>query len=203
MTDRRYRARFAAILVAVALGVAPSPPAAARNQVRHTPWLGLRFEQEGQPVRLIMQSLYRTEVRLRPAPFRILLPAHGRDDLYRLAAWTDDSIIREAPVGVDLENPGDDEAAVYFGRGTGIADTEAGSGTLYLNRRGHHYLRGLRLGPDPANHVVFYASTFQDGDEAPMTQMNGRLFLVAFYDEDHDGVMENGEYEFIILDFDR
>jgi len=33
-----------------------------------------------------------------------------------------------------------------------------------------------------------------------MSAMNGRLYLVAFYDEDHDGRMENGEYEFIILD---
>src|SRR6185436_16986743 len=135
--------RLKAAAVFLALVFAPSPPAEARNEVLHTQWLGLRFEQEGQPARLFMRSLYVTEVRLRPAPFRILLPTHGGGDLYRLTAWSDDSILREAPVGVDLEDPGNDEAAVYFGRGTGIADTEAGSGTLYLNRRGHHYLRGL------------------------------------------------------------
>jgi len=195
--------RLKAAAVFLALVFAPSPPAAARNEILHTQWLGLRFEQEGQPARLFMRSLYVTEVRLRPAPFRILLPTHGGDDLYRLTAWTDDSVFREAPVGVDLEDPDNDEAAVYFGRGTGIADTEAGSGSLYLNRRGHHYLRGLRLGPDPANHMVFYSTTWEEGDEAPMSAMNGRLYLVAFYDEDHDGRMENGEYEFIILDFDR
>ena len=59
---------------------------------------------------------------------------------------------------------------------------------------------GLRLGPDRANHVVFYSSTW--GGRAPLERMNGRLYLIAFYDEDHDGRMENGEYEFIILDFD-
>ncbi len=191
---------LAALLV---LALAPSPPAAARNQVLQTPWLGLRFEQEGQPARLFMQGLYRTEVLLRPGPFRILLPTHGRDDVYQLAAWTGDSIIRDAPLNIDLDDPDNEQRAAYFGAGTGMADTVAGSGTLYLSDRGHNYLSGLRLGPDPANHVVFYSSTFQDGDVTPMTQMNGRLFLVAFRDEDHDGRMENGEYEFIILDFDR
>ena len=199
MAMSRHRALFTALLIAFAA----APPATARNMVAQTPWLGLRFEQEGQQVRLIMQGLYRTEVRLRPGPFRILLPSHGRDDVYQLAASTDDSIIVEAPVDVDLDDPANEERAVYFGPGTGIADTEAGSGTLYLNRRGHNYLRGLRLGPDPANHVVFYSSVFEDGEMAPMTAMNGRLFLVAFRDADGDHVMENGEYEFLILDFDR
>ncbi|HEY5710683.1 MAG TPA: hypothetical protein VIT38_02210 [Allosphingosinicella sp.] len=190
-------------LLAVALlALAPSP-AAARNEVLHSQWLGLRFEQGGQPARLYMRGLYTVEVRLRPGPFRILLPTHGRDDVYQIAAWTSDSIFRDAPVGVDLDNADTEREAVYFGPGTGMADTVAGSGTLYLSDRGHNFLSGLRLGPDRANHVVFYSSTWGEEGVTPLERMNGRLYLIAFYDEDHDGRMENGEYEFIILDFDR
>lgn len=199
---RRIRLCFAFLLFTW-LAAGDSAVALAREgerQVLHTPWLALRFVQGGEEVRLVLRDLYTTEVRLRRAPFEIRFPTRGSDDLYSLTAWTDDSIFRNAPLGRDLTDF--DEPFSYFAPGTGIADTAAGSGTLYLNDEGHLYLRGLRLGPDPANHVVFFSSVFpRDRDERPMARAEGPLYLVVFHDEDDDEVMENGEYDFVVLTF--
>ena len=169
-------------------------------QVQHTPWLALRFVQDGAEVRLARRDLYTTEVRLRRAPFQIRLPTRGKDDVYLLTAWTEDSIFASIPLGRDLAD--NDEPFSYFAPAGGIADTEAGSGTLYLNNEGHLYLGGLRLGPDPANHVVLFSTVFSlDGEEQPMARVTEPLYLVVFHDEDDDGVVENGEYDFVVLNF--
>ena len=195
--------RLLAMLAALWLcGEAPLP--AQRGQpVAHTPWLGLRFVQDGEEARLTNRDLLTTEVRLRRRPFRLLLPRRGADDVYMVTAWTDNSIFANVPLAIDLRDTGDAAQFSYFSFGSGIADTAAGSGTLYLNDQGHNHLRGLRLGPDRDRHAVYYSALFRDRVETPIEAVEGPLYLVAFFDEDDDGVLEHGEYEFIVLTFAR
>lgn len=189
-----------AALLALCASTAPSAAAAGGAPMAHTPWLGLRFVQGGAEVRLERIDLRRTAVRLRRRPFEILLPTRGPDDVYWIAAWTDDSIFAEAPVGADLTSW--DEGG-YFNLGTGIADTAAGSGTLFLRPDGHNHLSGLRLGPDPARHRLFVSTLFRDRREYSVGQVAGPIYLVAFYDEDHDNVVDREELDFLVLRFDR
>jgi hypothetical protein len=187
---------------AVALfgGAAPASSGADGREMLHSPWLGLRFVQSGEEARLSARDLLTTEVRLRRRPFLLLLPRRGKDDVYRITAWTDASIFGLAPVG---RAPEMDDGDNYFGPGTGIADTSAGSGTLFLDDRAHNHLAGLRLGPDPDRHQVYYSTVFAQRVATPIERLDAPLYLVAFHDEDRDGVMEHGEYEFLILRFSR
>jgi hypothetical protein len=190
-------------LLALALAVGGTGPAPAREpraDIIHTPWLALRFVQDGKEARLVRRNLYLTEVRLRRAPFRLLLPKRGPDDVYQLCAWTDDSIFSIAHGGERPRRP-DAPEPFYFSPGTGIADTDAGSGTLYLRDDGHNYLIGLRLGPDPDRHEVQYSTVWRNRGETRIEDVEGPLYLVAFFDQDKDGRMENGEYELIKLIF--
>jgi hypothetical protein len=187
-------------LVLAAGGAGLASAREPRAEVIHTPWLALRFVQDGKEARLIRRNLYSTEVKLRRAPFRLLLPKRGPNDVYQLCAWTDDSIFSIAYRGERPRLP-DAPEPFYFSLGTGIADTEAGSGTLYLRNDGHNYLIGLRLGPDPDRHEVQYSTVWKERTETVIEQVEGPLYLVAFFDEDRDGRMENGEYELITLTF--
>ena len=87
-----------------------------------------------------------------------------------------------------------------------MADTAAGSGALMLGNEAHNHLSGLRLGPDYYRHV-FNVSAIA-GDDAdgewqsvPISAAKGPLYLVAWFDEDGDGIMRHGEFEFLVLNF--
>lgn len=188
--------RSIAVLTMLALWGCAHRPA----PVIHTPWLALRFIQDGAEAPMVRRNLYLTEVQLRRAPFRLLLARRGADDTYRIAAAEVDAVFEPAhhgrsPRGADSPEP------LYFSPGSGIADTGAGSGTLYLNPEGHNHLTGLRLGPDRERHEVQFSTLFVEGREIPMDRVIGPIFLVAYLDEDGDQQMENGEYDLIRLDF--
>lgn len=175
-----------------------------RREIANTPWLSLGFAQEGAEVQLTKRDIRTTEVQLDRRPFQLLLPRRSDDDAYLLTAWINDSIFRRAPIDLRLDDTAGPGGRVnYFSVPTSIADTASGSGTLYLNDEGHHYLAGLRLGPDSDRHVVHYSSVFRDRYETPIEQISGPLYLVIFFDEDNDSVMDNGEYEFLVLNFRR
>lgn len=189
------------IATALVAGCATAPAESGANgRVIHSPWLGLRFEQDGRELPLYTRDTLRTEVSLAAAPFTIVLPVRGEDDLYRITAWDDASILVAA-------NPDLADVPPYFGEATGMADTAAGSGLLMLNREGHHYLTGLRLGPDPARHVFHVSEVLRlDGQSRETLQIEDArspLYLVAWFDEDNDGVMRHGEYEFLVLHLTR
>jgi hypothetical protein len=196
-------------LAFAALAPLDSSPAQAQRdeeatRVIHTPWLALRFVQDGQEADIVTRDLLTTEVHLARRPFRILLPTRGDDDVYQITAWSDDSIFAISP-GDRLNEMA---TPVYFGPGTGMADTGAGSGTLMLNDEGHHFLEGLRLGPDPAQHVFFVSQVLRPSGrrepvEHPVEEEKGPIYLVAFFDADGDEAIDHGEYEFIVLRFDE
>ena len=199
-TRPRWRRLGLLVLVLAVGGAGPAPAGALRADIIHTPWLALRFVQDGREARLVRHNLYLTEAKLSRAPFRLLLPKRGPGDVYQLCVWTDDSIFSIAQGGERPRLP-DAPEPFYFSFGTGIADTEAGSGTLYLRDDGHNYLIGLRLGPDPDRHEVQYSTVWKDRTETRIEDVDGPIYLVAFFDEDKDGRMENGEYDLIKLSF--
>ncbi|HEX8622049.1 MAG TPA: hypothetical protein VF718_08760 [Allosphingosinicella sp.] len=193
-----------ALLALLAAAVAPAAARPVAAQVAHTPWLGLRLEQDGRPVRLIRRDLRTVEAGLAARPFRILFPKRRADVAYQLCAWTDKVIFRQlrpGPAGPDANAGGEHPC---FLPGTGMADTEAGSGMLMLDPGGNNYLIDLRLGPDPEHPSVFYSSLWTwAGGEVPIARAKGRIYLVAFHDSDGDGLVGNGEYDFMVLWFGR
>ena len=145
---------IAALLAALAL----SPETAAATQVAHSPWLGIRIVQDGRPVRLVRTDLRTVEARLAPRPFRILFPKRRADIAYQLCAWTGKSIFRALRPRAVAGEPNAGGEHPCFAPGTGMADTEAGSGMLMLSDSGHNYLIDLRLGPDPERPSVYYSA---------------------------------------------
>jgi hypothetical protein len=194
------------VIVLLAALVSPSgaPPAARQpaTQVAHTPRLGLRIVQDGKPVRLVRTNLRTTEARLEPRPFQILFPRRDPGIAYQLCAWTGKSIFRDLrPRSV----PGDPNAGGQhpcFLPGTGMADTEAGSGMLMLDNSGHNYLIGLRLGADPERPAVYYSALWtRAGGQVPIATARRPVYIVAFHDGDRDGYLGNSEYDFLVLRF--
>jgi hypothetical protein len=210
VTRTGTKGRLSGLALALAMLFA-APASAAQDEeaapVIHTPWLALRFVQDGREAELVRDGLLTTEVHLARRPFRILLPVRGRDDVYRITAWSNDSIFAAAPLGVPLDVLDSPEGPTYFSAATGLADTAAGSGTLMLNDHGHHYLRGLSLGPDSDRHVFFVSQVLHRDQHdvnryRQMRAVEGPLYLVAFFDENGDDVMQHGEYEFLVLRFE-
>lgn len=195
------------ISLAVMAAALSSAPAAAREpatQIAHTPWLGIRIVQDGKAVPLVRSGLRRTEVRLAPRPFRILFPKRRADVAYQLCAWTDKSIFGELR---RRSVPGDPNAGgehPCFLPATGMADTDAGSGMLMLDNRGHNYLIDLRLGPDPERPSVYYSALWtRGGGQVPIATARRPLYVVAFHDSDRDGYLGNSEYDHLVLRFTR
>ena len=195
------------LLLAAVCGVGLAGPLAAEDApLAHSPWLALRFEQGGAGVPLVRDELLRSEVTLRRAPFNLVLPVRGSDDTYWIAAWTDDSIFAAADPEARAQPDPPTQLPPYFQPGTGYADTAAGSGSLMLGTEAHNHLFGLRLGPDYYRHT-FSVSTIAGHDaqgqwrETPIAATKGPLYLVVWFDEDGDGVMRHGEFEFLVLNF--
>lgn len=196
--------RLAAVATAwLLVGTAARAEEPAR--VIHSPWLALRIEQDGAEVPLLHTALLRTRAVLARRPFTVVLPVRGADDDYRLAAWSDDRVLSSvsSESGNAHETTGREEPP-FFSNYRCMADTAAGSGTLVLNREGHHCLVGLRLGPDRDRHQfhVSQVRAIGAGPVREIEEVSGPLFLVAYFDEDGDAVPEHGEYELIELQFE-
>jgi hypothetical protein len=196
--------------VMVACLLAPGFAAEARDrrdlptEVAHTPWLALRFEQDGKPVRLVNRDMRTTEVELAPRPFRIIFPRNAPDIAYQLCAWTEDSIFRQLVSRATDRDLNKGSEHPCFGFGTGMADTEAGSGQLMLNDEGHNYLIDLRLGPDPDHPFVYYSALWTRGaGEMPIAEARRPVYMIAFHDRDRDDLLDNAEYDFLVLSFGR
>jgi hypothetical protein len=194
--------------VVALLAVVPSTGApAARTpptEVAHTPWLGIRIVQDGKPVRLVRTDLRTTEARLKAGPFRMMFPGPRPDAAYQLCAWTGKSIFRALRSRVVPGDPNAGGEHPCFAPGTGMADTEAGSGTLMLSDSGNNYLIDLRLGPDPERPSVYYSALWtRAGGQAPISAVRRPVYIVAFHDSNGDGFIGNSEYDHLVLRFGR
>ncbi len=196
------RAILTSLLGAIALTgctTTQSSPKPVPTSILHTPWIALRIEQNGREVPLLRRDNRTTIAKLKSAPFTIQMPVRSENDLYRIAAYNEEEFLSLADYRNDTLPP-------YFQEATGIADSAAGSGKLFLNERGHHYLTDLRLGPDPDRHVFHvsevmfpFKTVFEPRVTVPMSDLSGRLYLVAWYDEDGDRRLGNSEYDYIVL----
>jgi hypothetical protein len=195
---------FIGAFVGLACACAPAPVAARQGatQVAHTPWLGIRILQDGKLVPFVRTDLRTTEARLEPRPFRILFPKRPPGIAYQLCAWTGKSIFRALRPRVVAGDPNAGGEHPCFLPGTGMADTEAGSGMLMLSDEGHNYLIDLRLGPDPERPSVYYSALWtRSGGEVPIAKARRPVYVVAFHDSDGDGFVANDEYDHLVLRF--
>lgn len=193
-----------ALLAALSLSPVEAAKLAAGTQVAHTPWLGLRILQDGKPARLVRTDLRTTEVRLKPRPFRILFPKRKAGVAYQLCAWTGKSIFRQLRPRPTDADPNAGAEHPCFLPGTGMADTEAGSGMLMMDPGGNNYLIDLRLGPDPERPAVYYSSLWtRAGGEVPIARARRPIYIIAFHDGDANGLLGNGEHDFLVLKIGR
>jgi hypothetical protein len=179
-----------------------APAREQTTQVAHTPWLGMRIVQDGKPVRLVRTDVRTTEARLAPRPFRILFPKKRADVAYQLCAWTGRSIFRELRPRLVPGDPNAGGEHPCFLPGTGMADTDAGSGMLMMDPGGNNYLIDLRLGPDPERPSVYYSALWTRVEgQVPIAAARRPVYVVAFHDGDRDGFVGNGEYDHLVLRF--
>ncbi|WP_336207290.1 serine/threonine-protein kinase [Nonomuraea sp. LPB2021202275-12-8] len=183
-------------------GPTGTSPTASGHQIARTPRLGLEFWQDGSAAALSLadpdldQPV--TTVTMKPSPFELRLPTLPKDTAAQICAWTDDSVFSITGDGKTADHP-------CFRPGTGIADYEHGSATLYLNKEGHNYLAGTRVSRlSSVQDRVLFSTTFQDDAMTPIAGRREDLYLTVFIDHDGDGVFKlagEGEYEYVVLDF--
>lgn len=186
-------------------GTSPTPTATPAAQVARSPRLGLEFWQDvkgkdkaASPMSLTDLDRPITTVTLKRQPFELRFPTLPKDTAAQVCAWTDDSVFSIDDGGKVADHP-------CFKPGTGIADYEHGSGTLYLNDHGHNYLIGDRVGHSSGSQdTVLFSTVFKDGTSTLLAAQQKDLYLTVFIDLDGDGTFKRaapGEYEYVILKF--
>ncbi|MBB6343687.1 serine/threonine protein kinase [Nonomuraea muscovyensis] len=185
---------------ATSAGGSPSPSARAAGQVARTPRLGLEFWQDGALAPMALDDLDDavTTVSLKGAPFELRFPTLAKDRALQICAWTDRSVFA-------IEDGGKVADHRCFRPGTGLADYEYGSGTLFLNDEGHNHLVGTRVARHSATlDKVLFATVFRDDVSKPMAEQKQDVYLAVFTDLDGDGKFRKagkGEFEYVVLDF--
>lgn len=163
-----------------------------------TPWLGLEVWQDGKADGLFKVDSYSTRVVMSRAPFELRVPRAKDETPVLVAASTNRSIFDQLKRGEKL----DINAESFFNPYKAMADTRAGSATLMLNDDAHYVYDEERLKPisDSLN-TIFVSSILSDGAEQSITSQKDDIYLVIFRDLDKSETVDNGEYEFLILDF--
>ncbi|MGI5230382.1 serine/threonine-protein kinase [Actinoallomurus sp. CA-142502] len=185
----------------------PSPSASASalsgdtGQLSRTPRLGLEFWQGGAQDAMSFAQRGDKDVvtvAMKRAPFELRFPRQAKDVSLEVCAWTDDGVFNLQDGASVAENP-------CFRPGTGLADYEYGSGTLYLDNEGHNEFVGTRVAHQSAGQdKVYIAHTWRDQQETPLQQWHGDVYLTIFIDKNQDGrarLTGPAEYEFVVLHF--
>jgi len=180
-----------------------STPAAngGASGLLRTPRLGLEFWQNGAQDGMEFGTRAGKDVvtaTMRAAPFELRFPKQPKDVAIQVCAWTDDSIF-------SVEDGAAVSTSPYFRPGTGVADYEYGSGTLFLNDEGHNHFVDTRIAAQSASEdKVYVAQTWLQQKATPLTQRKGDVYLTVFIDKNKDGTFEltgPAEYEFVVLHF--
>jgi hypothetical protein len=176
----------------------PSESRAPTDYLR-SPWLGLEVWQGDKASGLFKVDLRHTRVSLSRAPFEIRVPRLKDDAPVLVTAWTSDSIFNQLKAGEKI----DTESSSYFNPYKAMADTTAGSASLMLNDDAHYVYDEDRLKPiSESQSTIFISSIFSgDDSERSLADQKDDLYLVIFRDLNHNETIDNGEYEFLILDF--
>lgn len=164
-----------------------------------TPWLGMEVWQDGKANGLFKVDSYSTRVAMSRAPFEIRVPRVKDGTPLLVAASTNRSLFDQLKRGEKL----DINAESFFNPYKAVADTRAGSATLMLNDDAHYVYDEERLKPiSDSVSTIFVSSILTDVDaEQSVTSQKDDLYLVIFRDLDKNETVDNGEYEFLILDF--
>jgi hypothetical protein len=163
-----------------------------------TPWLGLEVWQDGKANGLFKVDSYSTRVAMSRTPFEIRVPRVKDETPILVAASTNRSILDQLKRGEKL----DINAESFFNPYKAMADTRAGSATLMLDDDAHYVYDEERLKPiSDSLSTIFISSILSDGAEQSVTSQKDDLYLVIFRDLDKNETVDNGEYEFLILDF--
>ncbi len=163
-----------------------------------SPWLALEVWQDGKASGMFKVDLRRTRVSLGREPFELRVPRLKDDPPVLVTAWTADSIFGQLKQDEKL----DIEATSYFNPYKAMADTPAGSASLMLNDDAHYVYNEDRMKPiSDGQSTIFISSVFSDGNEHSLKEQKDDVYLVIFRDLNHNEIVENGEYEFLILDF--
>ncbi len=177
------------------------PAGSDQGGLSRTPRLGMEFWQDGAQDAMSLTETGGKDVvtvTMKPAPFELHFPKPGTDVAVQVCAWNDASIFTPADGGKVADSP-------FFMPGTGIADYEYGSGTLYLDDHGHNYLAGTRIASlSPTEDKVYFAQTGSGPQTTPLRQRTADIFLTVFVDKNKDGVFNvtsPAEFEFLDLRF--
>jgi hypothetical protein len=188
--------------------VGPSPAASSadsRTRLLRSPWLGLEFYRDGQRLPIFatpQKSSYDrsrdvVEVDVGGGPFEIRTPALPRDRGLEVCAWTDDSVFAE----VQQDEAVTEQSPFYVYKA--MADSAAGSGTLFLDHDAFNAFFSERITHISAQQDAVYVSSFEVPER--VTPLNANLgphstvYLVVFVDRDKDDVTDLDEYEFVVL----
>ncbi|MDT4895451.1 MAG: hypothetical protein QOH25_528 [Acidobacteriota bacterium] len=186
-----------AVNTSATANVKPTETRAPTDYLR-TPWLGLEVWQDGKANGLFKVDSYSTRVAMSHTPFEIRVPRVKDDAPLLVAASTNKSLFDKLKRGEKL----DIEAESFFNPYKAMADTRAGSATLMLDDDAHYVYDEERLKPiSDSLSTIFVSSILSDGAEQSVTSQKDDLYLVIFRDLDHNKTVDNGEYEFLILDF--
>ncbi|WP_027346845.1 hypothetical protein [Hamadaea tsunoensis] len=166
-----------------------------QTDLEKTPMIGYEFWQNG--ARAMMRigpesPAYVTYVNLARAPFEIHLPKPPGDEAVRIAAWSDKSIF-DVPQNTAYA---DDR---LFGMGRGMANGGFFDGNLFLSDEGMNYLVGNRLTELSSTMDKILVSAFGD---TRVQERADPVYLTIFIDDDHDGIFDITEYEYVVLTFD-
>jgi hypothetical protein len=164
-----------------------------------SPWLGLEVWQDGKPSGMFKVDLRHTRVSLSRAPFEIRVPRLKDDAPVLVTAWTTDKIFDQLKQDEKLSG----ESSSYFNPYKAMADTSAGSASLMLDDDAHYVYDEDRLKPISESQSTIFISSISTGSDSEhsLKDQKDKLYLVIFRDLNHNETIDNGEYEFLILDF--
>jgi hypothetical protein len=195
----------------------------APTELSRTPRLGLEFWQEGNRNDMFFSSeagKEKVRVPLTPEPFEMRFPKPDERNGLQVNGWVDDSNFTaqqgtrlDAIMDSGPEGPEAEDVTSPFLYGQAMADYQYGSGQLFLRKYAYMYLAGTRVEPTSGGKAKAYFSTVEvavygkdwytpTGYKAhSLTEQNEDIFLTVFTDMNENGVIDVGEYEYIVLDF--
>lgn len=164
-----------------------------------SPWLGIEIVQGGEKVVMLSSGPYADaliKVGMGPKPFMLRFPKRTEEDVVQICMWADDSVFWDARVGLAAEE------ISFFAPGTGIAGADHPIPILYLDKEAHNYFIDERLvNYSASQHGIPVSEFAKDGIEYPVLEQQGSLYMVVFMDLDKDGVLDDHEVEYFVLDF--
>lgn len=179
-------------------GGCPQQNGNGRTALARSPWMGLEFYCGGERLPLYSGTPDAggrdvTEVDVGVAPFEIHAGCDG--EKIAICAWTDDSVFAGIRVG---QEPFADPASP-FAVGKGMADTAAGSGTLYLNKDAQNYFAEGRVAKLGNGTFALFVSGFLNAEDDTVPAPGDDVYLIVFADVGRDGAVDSEDFELVVL----